>query len=217
MSPRPTGTGSMEQAGDILSVLARKLPDEVLQEYFQGLSPGKVRKILQEAVAVLAPPKKAEVKPSSQASLWQDKARDWQGKLQGKTLYLYTDGASRGNPGEAGAGVAILDEQGNELVAAGKYLGQCTNNEAEYRALQFGLAKCGEFGKGRVEIHLDSELIVKQIHGKYRVKHPNLIPLYRETMQRLSAFVSFKIRHVRREQNSRADELANKAIDNHMQ
>ena len=163
----------MEQAGDILSVLARKLPDEVLQEYFQGLSPGKVRKILQEAVAVLAPPKKAEVKPSSQASLWQDKARDMARQATGKEHCIYSLMVPpEGIPVRPGQVLPILDEQGNELVAAGKYLGQCTNNEAEYRALQFGPAKCGEFGKGRVEIHLDSELIVKQIHGKYRVKRP---------------------------------------------
>jgi ribonuclease HI len=164
---------------------------------------------------VLAPHKEAKSKQSSQTSLWQDKDRDWQGKLQGRTLSLYTDGASRGNPGEAGAGVAILDDQDNELVATGKYLGQCTNNEAEYRALLFGLAKCKEFGKGRIKIHLDSELIVKQISGAYRVKHPNLIPLFREAMQILSGFASFSVIHVRREKNSRADELANRAIDNH--
>ncbi|KPJ98395.1 MAG: hypothetical protein AMJ60_08435 [Desulfobacterales bacterium SG8_35] len=130
-------------------------------------------------------------------------------------MHLYTDGASRGNPGEAGAGIAILDAQGNELVGTGEYLGQCTNNEAEYRALLLGLAKCIEFGRGRIKIHLDSELIVKQIRGEYRVKHPNLIPLFQQTMQRLSGFASFSIIHVRREKNSRADELANQAIDNH--
>jgi ribonuclease HI len=209
------GTGIKRQAGDILRVLVKKLPDEVLQDYFRDLPPEQVRKILQEAAGVLAPRQEAQAKQSSQASLWQAKDRDWQGKLQGRTLYLYTDGASRGNPGEAGAGVAILDDKGNELVATGKYLGQCTNNEAEYRALLFGLAKCKEFGKGRIKIHLDSELIVKQILGAYRVKHPNLIPLFQETMQILSGFASFSVTHVRREKNSRADELANRAIDNH--
>lgn len=204
----------MGQAGDILRVLAKKLPDAVLQDYFQDLSPEQVRKILHEAVAVLAPSKDVRPKPSPQTTLWQDKDKDWKGKLKGRTLHLYTDGASRGNPGEAGAGVAILDEQGNELVATGEYLGQCTNNEAEYRALLLGLAKCKELGQGRIKTHLDSELIVKQILGQYRVKHPNLIPLFQETMQRLSGFASFNITHVRRENNSRADQLANQAIDN---
>jgi ribonuclease HI len=194
----------MRQAGDILRVLVKKMPDEVLQDYFGDLSPAHVRKILQDAAAA---------RPSPQANLWQGKDRDWKGKLKGTTLYLYSDGASRGNPGEAGAGIAILDEQGNELVATGEYLGQCTNNEAEYRALLFGLAKCKEFGRGRIKTHLDSELIVKQILGQYRVKHPNLIPLFKETMKRFADFASFSVVHVRREKNSRADEMANRAID----
>jgi ribonuclease HI len=206
----------MMQAGEVLQVLAEKLPDEVLREYIKDLAPEQVRNILQEAVAALAPPKQVQSKPSSQGTLWQEKGRDWQGKLQGKTLQLYTDGASRGNPGEAGAGIAISDEQGNELVAAGAYLGQCTNNEAEYRALLLGLARCREFGSGRIKAHLDSELVVKQILGAYRVKHPNLKPLFQQTMQRLSDFASYSVTHVRREKNCRADQLANQAIDEHL-
>ena len=209
------GSAAVRQAAGILRILAEKLPDEVLQEHFQELPPGQVRKILMEAVILLVPPGKEKTSPSPQATLWQEKGKDWKGKLKGETLNLYTDGASRGNPGEAGAGVSILDEQGNELAATGEYLGQCTNNEAEYRALLLGLAKCSEFGAGRIKAHLDSELIVKQIHGEYRVKHPNLRPLFQKTMERLSAFASFTVTHVRREKNSRADQLANRAIDEH--
>jgi ribonuclease HI len=215
VSSRPKGPDAVKQAADILRILAGKLPDEVLQEHFQDLAPGQVRNILQEAVSILAPRKEEKSKPSPQATLWQDKGKDWKGRLQGKTLSLFTDGASRGNPGEAGAGVCILDEEGGELVAAGQYLGQCTNNEAEYRALLLGLARCKEFGRGRLKAQLDSELIVKQIRGQYRVKHPNLIPLFREAMARLSEFASYAVTHVRREKNSRADELANRAIDEH--
>ena len=216
MSPRPAVPGVMRQAGDILRVLVKKMPDEVLQDYFGKLSPEQVRKIMQDAAAVLAPLKEKKSRPSPQATLLQAKDRDWKGKLKGTTLYLYSDGASRGNPGEAGAGIAIFDEQGNELVATGEYLGQCTNNEAEYRALLFGIAKCEELGRGRIKSHLDSELIVKQIRGQYRVKHPNLIPLFMETMKRLSGFASYSITHVRREKNRRADEMANRAIDDHL-
>jgi len=205
----------MRQAGEILRILGEKLPDEALQDYFQDMEPAEVRKILQAAVGILAPKQEVQSKPPPQATLWQEKEKAWHNRLKGETLHLYTDGASRGNPGEAGAGIAILDAQGNELVGTGEYLGQCTNNEAEYRALLLGLAKCREFGRGRIKIHLDSELIVKQIRGEYRVKHPNLIPLFQQTMQRLSGFASFSIIHVRREKNSRADELANQAIDNH--
>lgn len=216
MSPRRAGTGASRQAGAIVQALAKKLPDRVLQDYFQDLSPQQVRNILHEAVAVLTPPEEVKSRPSPQKTLWQGKGKDWQGKLKGKTLHLYTDGASRGNPGEAGAGVAILDDEGNELVVAGQHLGQCTNNEAEYRALLLGLAKCRELGQGRIKIHLDSELIVKQIQGAYRVKHPNLKPLFEEAMQSLSGFASYSITHVNREKNSRADQLANQAIDDHL-
>ncbi|MFC1827034.1 ribonuclease HI family protein [Thermodesulfobacteriota bacterium] len=168
-----------------------------------------------QAIGTIAPKKENTPQPLSQTTLWQSKEKTWKGKLAGQVLQLFTDGASRGNPGEAGAGIAILDEEGNELVGTGQYLGQCTNNEAEYRALLFGLEKCGEFGRGKIKVHLDSELIVKQIRGEYRVKHPNLKPLFLEVMQKLSDFASFSITHVRREKNSRADELANYAIDNH--
>ena len=205
----------MNQAVEVLDVLVKKLPDEVFQEYFQGLSPKQVRKVLKQAIKTLTPPKDKAPPPPSQVTLWQSKEKTWKGRLAGQALQLFSDGASRGNPGEAGAGIAILDEKGNELVGTGQYLGQCTNNEAEYRALLFGLVKCGEFGRGEIKAHLDSELIVKQIRGEYRVKHPNLKPLFQETIEKLSEFTSFSITHVRREKNSRADQLANQAIDDH--
>ena len=207
----------MKQAADILLVLAGRLPDALLQDYFKEMEPGQIRKILAEASKVLKPQEDKAPPPQLQTKLWQDKGKNWEGKLAGQTLQLYTDGASRGNPGEAGAGIAILDEQGNELVGSGKYLGQCTNNEAEYRALLFGLAKCAEFGAGRIMVYLDSELVVKQIQGHYKVKHPNLKPLYQESMKKFKGFASVQVAHVRREKNSRADELANRAIDEHLQ
>ena len=202
------------QAAEVIDILVKKLPDSVLKDYFQGLEPGQVRKILEQAVKILAPLKEKSPPPPSQKSLWQGKEKTWQGKLAGKTLQLFSDGASRGNPGEAGAGIAILDHESYELVGTGQYLGQCTNNEAEYRALLLGLTKCAEFGNGSIKVNLDSELIVKQVRGEYKVKNPNLKPLFQEVMQKLSGFASFSIVHVRRENNSRADQLANQAIDN---
>jgi ribonuclease HI len=203
------------QAAEVLDVLVKKLPDEVLQQYLKDLPPKQIRKRLKEVIGILAPKIKKASPSTSQAPLWGGIEKTWEGKLAGRALQLFTDGASRGNPGQAGAGIAIFDEEGNELVGTGQYLGQCTNNEAEYRALLFGLAKCGEFGRGRLKVHLDSELIVKQIRGEYRVKHPNLKPLFQEAMQKLSGFASFSVTHVRREKNSRADALANQAIDDH--
>jgi ribonuclease HI len=214
---RQSNSGRKSRAAFILEALAEKLPDHILQEYFRDISADQVRKTLLDTAETLGPVTKDQVIPSrTKAPKNHAKGKDWSGKLKGMALHLYTDGASRGNPGEAGAGITILDEQGHELVGTGKYLGKCTNNEAEYRALLLGLDKCGEFGQGRLKAHLDSELIVKQILGEYRVKHPNLKPLFKETMQRLSGFVSFSITHVRREKNSRADQLANQAIDNHI-
>jgi ribonuclease HI len=212
---RRSSPDTKSRAEYILETLAEKLPDHILQEYFSDLSPKRVRKILTEAIKILAPQKEKKSEPRSQGSLWHDGEKAWTGKLAGQTLQLFSDGASRGNPGKSGAGIAILDEQGDELVGASKYLGQCTNNEAEYLALLFGLEKCAEFGSGRIKAHLDSELIVKQIRGEYKVKHPNLKPLHLKTLQKLSGFASFRITHVRREKNSRADELANRAIDEH--
>ena len=205
---------TVRQAAEVLDSLARKLPDGVLEKYVENCSPAEARSLLKQAADILVPKKTGKQSPPSQASLWTAEDKSWQGKLAGQALLLFTDGASRGNPGEAGAGIAIYDEQGNELAGTGQYLGKCTNNEAEYRALLFGLSVCLRFGRGRLKLHLDSELIVRQIRGEYKVKHPNLQPLFQETMQRLTGFASFSITHVRREKNRRADELANQAIDN---
>jgi len=212
-----SGSGSKGQAELILRTLAEKLPDHILQEYFRDLPPKRVRKILTETVKILAPQVEKTAPSREQVSLWKNGEKTWSGKLAGKALQLFSDGASRGNPGNAGAGISILDEKGNELVGASKYLGQCTNNEAEYQALLFGLERCAEFGSGSLKIYLDSELIVKQIRGEYKVKHPNLKSLYQKTIKQLSGLASFSITHVRREKNSRADELANRAIDDHLQ
>ena len=213
MKSGQSGPGAGSRAPIILQTLAEKLPDRLLREYFAEFAPAEVRKTLTESAAILGPPEEKTTPARRQATLWRTEEKAWKGKLRDTTLHLYTDGASRGNPGQAGAGISILDEQGNELAAACEYLGRCTNNEAEYGALLAGLAKCGEFGRGRLKVHLDSELVVKQILGQYRVKHPNLKPLHQKTMQRLADFAAYSIVHVRREKNSRADELANRAID----
>lgn len=215
MKSRKPGFDSKVQAAFILEALAEKLPDQTLQECFPGLGPKQVRDILLKTANSIAPRNKEAPPVRSQASLWQSREKSWKGKLAGQTLQLYSDGASRGNPGEAGAGIVVLDEQGIELVAAGQYLGQCTNNEAEYRALLLGLEKCAQFGSGRLKVNLDSELIVKQIRGEYKVKHPNLKPLFEQAKQKLTGFASYTVSHVRREKNRRADQLANRAIDEH--
>ena len=126
---------------------------------------------------------------------------------------LYTDGAARGNPGPAGAGAYICTEDGKVVAEIAEYLGETTNNVAEYQGLLFGLRKLLELGAQEVEVRADSELMVKQLNGLYRVKHPNLIPLYREAKALLGKISSYKIRHIRREMNEDADRLSNQAID----
>jgi len=131
----------------------------------------------------------------------------------GALLHLYTDGASRGNPGRAGAGVVIKNGQGITVKRLVKYLGVATNNVAEYEALLLALEKAREMGSPRIAIFADSELMVKQIRGEYGVKNRNLIPLYRKASTLLRGFEGYEINHIVRSKNSEADELANQAID----
>lgn len=131
-----------------------------------------------------------------------------------KTLRLRTDGAARGNPGPAGAGVLIEDEHGTRLQARHKWLGEMTNNQAEYHALIEGLRAIRDWKPDRVEIYLDSKLVVEQIKGLYKTKEPELQRLQAEA-KRLLDGLPYEIRHVLREENRGADHLANMAIDEH--
>lgn len=125
---------------------------------------------------------------------------------------LYTDGASRGNPGEAGAGALLTNEQGKEFPLS-RYLGIKTNNQAEYEALILGLEALIQYQPEEVEIYADSELMVKQLNGEYKVKNEGLKPHYEKVKNLLKNFKKVLIRHIPREENKRADELANEAID----
>jgi ribonuclease HI/probable phosphoglycerate mutase len=126
---------------------------------------------------------------------------------------LFTDGASRGNPGPAGAGAVLCDAAGRELAARSLCLGHCTNNVAEYRALLLGLQAALEQGCARLDIRLDSELIVRQLQGRYKVKHEALKPLFEEVKKMLNRLEGWSVAHVPRAQNKRADQLANRGID----
>jgi ribonuclease HI len=133
--------------------------------------------------------------------------------LSGKRLTIYTDGAARGNPGPAGAGAYIEDETGTCVSEVFRYLGKATNNVAEYQALLLGLETAVELGAGSLEIRADSELMVRQLTGLYRVRNPALKQLCRRALELASQFDHVDYTHVRREQNKRADRLANRAID----
>ncbi len=129
------------------------------------------------------------------------------------SLKVHTDGASRGNPGEAGIGVLIEDESGRIIREIRRYIGTATNNQAEYAALITALRAAREINAGSVTVFADSELLVKQVKGEYKVKHPQLQPLYAEAKELISGLRKFSITHVPREKNAHADALANEAID----
>lgn len=132
-------------------------------------------------------------------------------------LSVYTDGGSRGNPGPAGTGwVVFAHAPGAEIILkkCGNYLGEATNNQAEYRALVEALEWISEnLTKKDISLYLDSELIVKQIQGLYKMKNPDLKPLYLRVKELLSRFPSYQIAHVPRSQNALADSLVNAALD----
>jgi ribonuclease HI len=131
----------------------------------------------------------------------------------GGELVLFTDGASRGNPGLAGAGALLALPNGTVVAEQAVFLGTCTNNEAEYKALIIGLELAKKFQPAKLEIRMDSELVVRQLNGQYRVRHEGLVPLFRKAQDLLREFPGVNIQHIRRELNARADALSNQAID----
>ena len=140
-------------------------------------------------------------------------AADRHGDRQEGFWRLHCDGACRGNPGPAGAGMVLHDPQGRLQVRKGRYLGETTNNVAEYQALLLGLEEARKLAVKKLRVLADSELMVKQLNGHYRVKSPHLLPLWRQALQALQQFEAYAIMHVPREKNRLADEVANQAID----
>jgi ribonuclease HI len=130
-----------------------------------------------------------------------------------KRATLYADGAARGNPGPAGAGAALLDEEGHVIGEVTRYLGTATNNVAEYTALIIGLEEARRRDVTELEIRMDSKLVVEQMNGRWKIKHPNLRPLAVIAGELLRSFPERRIRHIPRAENAIADALANRAID----
>ncbi len=132
-------------------------------------------------------------------------------------LIIYTDGGARGNPGPAGVGVYVTDEKGKMLEEHAVFLGHATNNQAEYKAGILGLERAVALGAEAVELRADSELFIKQANGEYKVKHPNIAPLFLR-LKNLEMTLGNRVhyRHVRRERNVDADRLANEAMDKGM-
>ena len=128
-------------------------------------------------------------------------------------LLLYTDGGARGNPGPAGIGVVILDSKNNKIKELSRYIGETTNNVAEYSALISALEEASRLGAKEIVAHMDSELITKHLSGEYRVKSDDMKPLFEKTVALLKTFSSFEIKHIDRSKNKEADKLVNKAIN----
>jgi len=130
-----------------------------------------------------------------------------------KKLFLYTDGGARGNPGPAGIGVVILDSARKKIKELYKYIGETTNNIAEYSALVSGLEEARSLEADELVVHIDSELVARQLNGEYKVKDANIKELWTFALRLLKGFKSFEIKHIERSKNKEADKLVNKAIN----
>lgn len=130
-----------------------------------------------------------------------------------KRTRLFTDGAARGNPGPAGAGAVIVNPDGHIVAKIGKFLGDSTNNVAEYWGLILGLKRAKAMGIKELDVFSDSELLVKQLAGEYAVKADHLRPLHDEAKALLQGFTTIHVRHIPREDNAAADAMSNRAID----
>jgi len=130
------------------------------------------------------------------------------GKIKGSEAHLYCDGASRGNPGPAGIGMVLTAAGGAEVLAWGRPIGRATNNVAEYRSVIEGLKKALELEVRHIRVLCDSELLVRQVRGQYKVKSPGLKPLHADVLDLLARFEQWQVAHIPRTENARADALA---------
>lgn len=130
-----------------------------------------------------------------------------------KEFTLYIDGGARGNPGPAGIGGVVIDANDKIIFAFSEYIGETTNNIAEYHSLIYGLEKALELKTDRLNIYSDSELLVSQIRGLFKIKNQGLKPLFSYAKELIARFKQVKIAHIPREENFKADKLVNEAID----
>ena len=130
-----------------------------------------------------------------------------------KRIHIYVDGAARGNPGPAGVGVVLYNNDKKRIKDFYKYLGKATNNVAEYNALIYGLQEALKEGAKEVVVNLDSELVAQQLRGEYRVRNANIRPLFEQAVHLMDCFNKVEVHHIDRTENKEADKLANKAIN----
>lgn len=197
MAQRPT-------PAEVLRFIAENESFERTRDAFPSLRLDDLRELLR-AAASAAGGDAPRARPIAQAP----RARP----LSQARLRVFSDGAARGNPGPAGAGAVIESADGRVLARLGRYLGRATNNQAEYQGLILGLEHALEMGAREVEVFADSELLVRQLRGEYRVRNEGLLPLWREAKGLLDRFEGFRLTHIPREKNVEADEMSNRAID----
>lgn len=133
--------------------------------------------------------------------------------MKSNRFLIYVDGGSRGNPGPAGIGVVILDANKKKIKEIWKYIGEATNNIAEYTALIHGLEEAANMRADEITVHMDSELVARQLSGEYKVKNADIKPLFEKALGILKNFRSFEIKRIDREKNKEADKLVNKALN----
>lgn len=133
-----------------------------------------------------------------------------------QTIHLYADGGARGNPGPAACGVVLQDKTGSVLKKTGIFLGTKTNNQAEYQGLIHGLEEARKLGAKKVICFLDSNLIVNQMQGNFKVKNKGLLPLFAKALKATNSFEFISYKHIPREKNSQADKLVNVVLDKYV-
>ncbi len=188
------------EAADLIPRLRRlshALPGDGVLRLPPGLSAPEAIQTIRAALKALEPLPSARSTPAKVRS----------------EIRIFIDGAARGNPGPAGVGVVILGPDGEAAERLHRGIGEATNNVAEYRALLLALGRAQALGYAEIAVFSDSELLVRQLQGRYHVRHPALKELYAEAKDRIGTFRRFRIQHVPREQNAEADALANRGID----
>jgi ribonuclease HI len=220
---------------ELLGFIAKDEPLQKTLERFPDVTREHLRALLREAALLmraeeagvpeasrqdelpLPPMKPAPARPSRGTTEIADETPDAEATPAGRRLLrVFSDGAARGNPGPAGAGAVLTRADGTVVAKCGKFLGTQTNNVAEYSALLIGLETALRLGAQQVEVVADSELLVRQLEGVYRVKNEKLRPLFKRAKELLAKFERTSVRHVPREENKLADEMSNRAIDEKM-
>ncbi len=230
---------ALPSRAEILNFIAAREGLEKTLERFPGVTREQLRAVLRDAAVLLlaeeqgveeqpdekplaplreqkvSPPAPAAAVPSPHRPVPEPAAETAAGE-GAKRLKLYSDGAARGNPGPAGAGAVLMKQDGTLVAKLGKFLGTQTNNVAEYTALILGLETALRLGADEIDVFADSELLIRQLEGVYKVKSPGLKPLYDQVKLLLRRFQLVRLQHVPREKNKLADEMSNRAIDEKM-